>query len=189
VSREVPVIAAPRSLEAPIAELVPELVAQVGEDAVVDACIDLLAGADRGGYLDVLPYLTRHSFAPGAAAADPARWPAYWVRTWGARGLLHVWRERAEVPVVAGLADEHWRPAEMCLRVATLRGIGPAGDGAARLTTHERARVRDQALRTLAAVGDTEHVEAVRVRLDDPDPTVRGRAVVALDRLVERLDL
>ena len=179
----------PADLDAPIQELVRELVAQIGEDGVVDACIDLLGGADRGEYLDVLPYLTGHSFAPGAVALDPVRWRPYWVRTWGARGLLHVWHERAAAQVLAGLADEHWRPAEMCLRVAARREIGGAGDQAARLTTHALPRVRAQALRALAVVGDTEHVECVRDRLDDPDPEVRRRAALALERLAERLDL
>ena len=40
------------------------------------------------------------------------------MRTWGARGLLHVWADSATDAVVRGLADEHWRPAEMCLKVA-----------------------------------------------------------------------
>jgi hypothetical protein len=182
-------VRSPAHLDAPIQQLIAELVALVGEDRVVDECIELLGGAERGEHLDVLPYLTGLSFEPGAVTRDPARWPAYWVRTWGARGLLYVWRERAEAPVLAGLDDEHWRPAEMCLRVATRREIGGAGDEAVRRTTHELARVRAQALRTLAVVGDTEHLDAVRERLDDPDTEVRRRAALALDRLAERLDL
>lgn len=116
-------------------------------------------------------------------------WKDYWIRTWGARGLLHVWDEAASGAVVAGLADEHWRPAEMCLKVATRREVGGAGDGAVLLAAHALPRVRSQAMRALAAVGDTEHVPAVRAALTDEDPGVRRQAARALDRLTERLDL
>ena len=40
------------------------------------------------------------------------------MRTWGARGLLHCWDDAATDAVVAGLGDEHYRPAEMCLKVS-----------------------------------------------------------------------
>ncbi len=35
---------------------------------------------------------------------DLDSWADYWVRSWGARGLLHVWHESASAAVVAGLA-------------------------------------------------------------------------------------
>ncbi len=77
----------------------------------------------------------------------------------------------------------------MCLKVATRHEVGGAGDGAARLAGHELPRVRAQAMRTLGAVGDTEHVDAVRAALDDEAPDVRRQAARALERLAERLDL
>lgn len=100
-------------------------------------------------HLAELPYLTGLSFEPGSPRRDPAVWDDYWVRTWGARGLLYVWDETASGPVVAGLSAEHWRPAEMCLKVATRREVGGAGDGAATLSTHALPRVRRQAGRAL----------------------------------------
>ena len=114
----------------------------------------------------------------------------HWVRTWGARGLLYVWADSAAPAVVAGLRDEHWRPTEMCLKVATKRELGEAGPRAAELAvTGELPRVRVQALRTLGAVGDTEHVEVVRDLLDDEETSVRRQAARALEQLARRLDL
>jgi HEAT repeat protein len=91
--------------------------------------------------------------------------------------------------VVAGLADEHWRPAEMCLKVATRHEVAGAGDGASVLATHELPRVRAQAMRTLAVTGDTEHVGAVRDRLADEHDDVRRHAARALEQMARRLDL
>ncbi len=170
-------------------ELVRELAGHLGEPAAVARCMALMRGAPREAHLDVLPYLTRHSFADGEPARDPAAWKNHWLRTWGARGLLYVWDDSAATAVIDGLHDEEWRPAEMCLKVATKRELGGAGDGAAALSSHELARVRAQAMRTLAVVGDTEHVEAVAARLDDADEAVRRVAARAADRLEIRLDL
>jgi hypothetical protein len=120
----------------------------------------------------------------------PAQWKDYWVRTWGARGLLYVWDDSAAPAVVAGLDDEHWRPGEMCLKVATKREIGEAGPRAAVLAVEgELPRVRVQALRTLGAVGDTEHVDVVRDLLDDEEPAVRRQAARSLTQLARRLDV
>ena len=90
---------------------------------------------------------------------------------------------------MAGLGDRHWRPAEMCLKVATRHAVAGAGDGAAALSVHDLPRVRAQALRTLAVVGDTEHAPAVRARLDDEGPDVRRQAARAWEALSVRLDL
>jgi hypothetical protein len=111
------------------------------------------------------------------------------VRTWGARGLLHVWDDSATASVVAGLADPDWRPAEMCLKVVARHDVAGAGDGAARLVEHHLPRVRAQALRALAVAGDTEHLETVRDRLEDADEQVRRQAARALERLGARLDV
>jgi HEAT repeat protein len=122
-------------------------------------------------------------------AAFDSRWHDYWHRTWGARGLLYVWSDSATAPVVAGLSDEHWRPTEMCLKVAARREIGEAGPGAIHLVTHELPRVRAAALRCLSKVGDAEHVDMVEAARDDPDAQVRRAAHRALLEMVERLDL
>jgi len=122
------------------------------------------------------------------AAFDPA-WHDYWHRTWGGRGLLYVWADTAAHVVVVGLGDEHWRPAEMCLKVATLREIGEAGPGAVPLLQAELPRVRLNAVRCLGAVGDIEHVDGVVDALDDEDQAVRRAAARAVRQMARRLDL
>jgi hypothetical protein len=179
----------PSDLQAPVGELVRELAERLGVRAVVEVCVDLLRGADRATYPDVMPYLTGIVFDPDSPIFYPEQWKDYWVRTWGARGLLYVWDDVAAPAVVEGLADEHWRPAEMCLKVSTRREIGEAGPGAAALAVEgELPRVRVQALRTLGAVGDTEHVDVVRGLLDDEDAAVRRQAARCLAQLGKRLD-
>jgi hypothetical protein len=173
----------------PVAELIVGLAERIGVPAFVAVCTDLLAGADRAEYVEELRSLTGHDWLPGDGVLDREAWQDYWVRTWGARGLLHVWDDSATSSVVHGLADEHWRPAEMCLKVTARHDVGGAGDGAAALLGHVLPRVRAQALRALAVVGDTEHLELVRLRLEDADDAVRGQAARALERIAARLDV
>lgn len=179
----------PHDIAAHISERVAELADHLGDRELVEQCCQLLTGARREDHLDALRYLSGHSFEEGDGALDPQIWHDYWIRTWGARGLLYVWEDVATGAVMGGLRDEHWRPAEMCLKVATKREVGGAGDGAARLSTHELPRVREQAMRTLGAVGDTEHVAIVESGLDDSVAAVRRQAARALERLWARLDL
>ena len=180
----------PRDLEAPVGALVRELAEHLGERRVVEICIGLLTGDDRADHADEMPYFTGVVFDEESPIFYPAQWKDYWVRTWGARGLLYVWDDSAAPAVIGGLGDEHWRPAEMCLKVSTKRGIGEAGPRAAELAIDaELARVRVQALRTLGTVGDTEHLEVVRGRLDDEDPAVRRQAGRSLEQLARRLDV
>ena len=122
-------------------------------------CVSLMEGAPREHHLDVLPWLTGHDWSEGQPVRDPESWHDYWLRTWGARGLLHVWDDDATDAVVAGLADEHWRPAEMCLKVAARHEVAGTGDGAAALAEHELPRVRAAAMRALAVAGDTIELE------------------------------
>jgi len=181
----------PRDIEAHIGDLVVELAHHQGERDVVDLCVELLGGADAHDHLSELAYLTGIDFGPGGHDIDT--WADYWPRSWGARGLLYVWHDSASTAVVAGLGDEHWRPAEMCLKVAVRHEVAGAGDGAAALSTHELPRVQVQAMRALAVTGDTEHVAAVRARLaddhEDEDEDVRRQAARALERMARRLDL
>ena len=170
-----------------MADLIRELAARLGVPRFVALCTDLMGGADREEYVAELGALTGHQ--PPERVLDRESWADYWPRTWGARGLLHVWDDSATPAVVAGLADEHWRPAEMCLKVTAKHEVAGAGDGAAALADHELPRVRAQAMRALAVVGDTEHAAAVRRHLDDPDQAVRAQAARAWQALSTRLDL
>jgi hypothetical protein len=126
--------------------------------------------------------------APQALLPD-SPWKPYWVRSWGARGLLYVWDEPCVPPVVHGLGDGHWRVAEMCLKVSAKREIGEAAPGAVALSGHDLPRVRATAARTLGLIGDTEHVPELQRLVDDPARVVRAAAETALERMVVRLDL
>ncbi|MGZ5400835.1 MAG: HEAT repeat domain-containing protein [Nocardioides sp.] len=178
--------------ERPVAELIGELADRLGRGDFTAVCIDLMAGAPREDHLDALPGLTGHDWSDAEPVRDRQTWHDYWLRTWGARGLLHVWDDpdgRATDAIVAGLADDHWRPAEMCLKVVAAHDVAGAGDAAAALADHDLPRVRAAAMRALAVAGDTEHVEVVRGHLDDPDPAVRRAAGRSLECLTQRLDL
>lgn len=181
----VPPLPPPTTPEASPPELVTELGRIVGPETAAGWCADLLAGADPHDYVEMLDYLGSNT---RKAAFDPS-WYDYWPRTWGARGLLYVWADSAAPVVVEGLGDAHWRPAEMCLKVATKREIGEAGPGAVPLSEHELPRVRAAALRCLGKVGDTEHVEVVDAALDDEQPQVRRAGARALAEMIRRLDL
>lgn len=180
-----PPLPTPTKGDASPRELVTELGRIVGPETAAGWCADLLAGADPHDYVEMLDYLGSNT---RKAAFDPS-WYDYWPRTWGARGLLYVWADSAAPVVVEGLADAHWRPAEMCLKVATKREIGEAGPGAVPLSEHELPRVRAASMRCLGKVGDTEHVEIVDAALDDEHPQVRRAAARALTAMVKRLDL
>ena len=174
-----------------MAELIGELADRLGRDEFTAVCVDLMAGAPREDHLDALPWLTGHDWSEGEPVRDQGTWHAYWLRTWGARGLLHVWDDpdgRATDAIVTGLSDDHWRPAEMCLKVVAAHDVAGAGDGAAALADHDLPRVRTAAMRALAVAGDTEHVEVVQRHLDDPDPAVRRAAGRSLERIKQRLD-
>jgi HEAT repeat protein len=175
--------------ERPLAARIRELDALVGRTRFVEVCTDLLQGADRTAYVPELRYLTGHDWSSDDPVRDPAVWKDYWVRTWGARGLLHCWDDTATAPVVAGLADEHYRPAEMCLKVSARHEVAGSGPGAALLTLADLPRVRANAVRTLGVVGDTEHVDVVLARLQDAEEPVREHAARAYERMAARLDL
>jgi hypothetical protein len=172
-----------------VAQLIAALAARLGVPRFVAVCTDLMGGAEREEYVEELRSLTGHDWRPGDGVFDRNTWHDHWVRTWGARGLLHVWDDSATDAVVRGLADEDWRPAEMCLKVAARHDVAGTGDGAAALAGHDLPRVRAQAMRALAVVGDREHVSAVRDRLGDPDIEVRKQAGRALEAMERRLDL
>lgn len=179
----------PEPGDRPVVARIRELDALVGRTRFVEVCVDLLGGADRTAYVPELRYLTGHDWAEGEPVRDPTVWKDYWVRTWGARGLLYGWDEAATRPVVTGLGDEHYRPAEMCLKVCAKYDVAGSGPGAALLTHHDLPRVRANAVRALGVVGDTEHADAVLALLRDPEEWVRGHAARAYERMAKRLDL
>jgi HEAT repeat protein len=158
----------------------------VGEGEAARRCVAMLTADSPADVADTL--LRLGDTAPQALRPD-SPWKPYWVRVWGARGLLYVWDESCASPVVQGLRDEHWRVAEMCLKVSAKRELGEAAPGAVALSGHELPRVRAAVARDLGIIGDTEHEAVVRRLLADPDRTVRVAAETALARMTERLDL
>jgi HEAT repeat protein len=163
------------------------LAARLGQASVVEACGALLDGAPPETCTEVAVGLTGHGRTIEELRESGFR--DYWWPTWGARGLLYVWSPKVAPAVVRGIAHEHWRPAEMCLKVAARRELAEAADSAVPLASHDLPRVRASALRTLGRVGDTEHVPPVRSALGDTDSQVRRAAALALERMVARLDL
>jgi HEAT repeat protein len=187
--RGVSTLPAPDPGDRPIAVRIRELDALVGRPRFVEVCVDLLGGAGRTAYVAELRYLTGHAWEPGDPVLDDTVWKDYWVRTWGARGLLHCWSDAATDAVVAGLRDEHYRPAEMCLKVSAKHDVAGSGPGAVALTAHDLPRVRAAAARALAVVGDTEHATVVAGLMNDPEEQVRAAAGRAYEQMARRLDL
>ena len=175
------------SREEPVAKQIAALAQRIGTPAFVAACIDLMSGADRMRYVEVLRALTGHAWEPGDSVFDSSSWPDYWLRTWGARGLFHVWDDSASDAIVRGLRDEHWRPAEMCLKVVARHDVAQAGEEVVALADHAKPRVRVQSLRALAVVGDSEHLGLVRRMLDDERIEVRRQARATLEKVEARL--
>lgn len=150
-------------------------------------CAALLDGSPPETYSDICVGLTGHDLPVDEVRRSGFR--DYWWPTWGARALLYIWSPAAAPAVVRGVGHAHWRPAEMCLKVAARRELAEAADGAVPLAGHDLPRVRATALRLLGVTGDTEHVPVVRYGLADDDAQVRRAAALALERMVARLDL
>jgi hypothetical protein len=177
----------PQRPDASVRACVEALCDRHGESVVVEACTALLAGALPEDHPEIAAGLSAHDATVEELRAKG--WRDYWWRAWGARGLLYVWSDSAVPAVVDGLADPHWRPAETCLKVAAAREVAEAASGAVLLAGHRLPRVRATAVRTLGLVGDTEHVGEVRSALADTDLQVRRAAVLAMERMHERLGL
>ena len=92
--------------------------ARRGRDAVVADCRELL----RGGVVDAA--VVAALAGPGAPRwLDPDRDDRYWLRVWGARGLLWAWDDAALPEIRTALDDEAWRVREMALKVVARHGV------------------------------------------------------------------
>ncbi|MEO5708841.1 MAG: HEAT repeat domain-containing protein [Nocardioidaceae bacterium] len=167
-------------------DLLAWLESHLGTAGAARVCADLLEADDPHDRAEELLFLGGD--AGRSVLEDGTSWKPYWARVWGARGLLYVWDDAAAAVVLDRLADEHWRVAEMCLKVSALREL-PCGDDAVRLSHHELPRVRAVAARAIGACGDVEHLDAVRDLLDDDEEDVRTAAARALERAEARLDV
>jgi HEAT repeat protein len=118
-----------------------------GKAAVVAGCRSLLAGGEAEPRLIL------------ALGGRPARWaagfdeppgPAYWLRVWGARGLLWAWDDEARPSILTALSDDAWRVREMATRVVIRHRVRAALRKVKRLRTDPNARVRKAAERAIA---------------------------------------
>ena len=124
------------------------LAARHGREAVVAACLDLLAGHEVGGH-----------FVFGLGG-PPARWaldggasgPDYWLRVWALRGLLWLWDPAATSAVVKALADDAWRVREMAAKVTARHLLDEALPALLHLRDDPVARVRAAAARAVIRV-------------------------------------
>jgi hypothetical protein len=124
-----------------------------GTAEVVAGCIGLLEGGDADYELN---YALAGPAANSVLGPHPRRDERYWLRVWGARGLLYAWdeqaRQRAEAALVAAFADESWRVREMAAKVVARRKLGDALAAVAGLRGDPVPRVRAAAERAVTVL-------------------------------------
>jgi HEAT repeat protein len=117
--------------------------------AVVHDCIALLESkAVDPVFLRVLGGPSANVILEGRAGGVDGYWP----RVWAARGLLHVWDDRATDAIITATSHEHWRVREMSAKVIAKHKVRPAIDAVVALMDDENARVRTAARRAFDAV-------------------------------------
>ncbi len=115
---------------------------------MIAACIDLLNGQDVDATLI------------HALGGPPARWavdggqggPEYWLRVWGARGLLWAWHDSAAPALEVALRDPAWRVREMAAKVAARHEVGDLLQGLQSLRDDPNRRVRVAAERAVTRI-------------------------------------
>src|ERR1700686_1703553 len=94
-----------------------------GRSEVVSGCMQLLAGGSVDDGLIV---------ALAAGAARPilderaGGRTGYWPRVWAARGLLHVWDDRATRSIIRAALDESWRVREKVAQIVAAHRVDAA---------------------------------------------------------------
>jgi hypothetical protein len=124
--------------------------ARRGRDAVVAGCVALIEGAPAcadPGLLLALAGPAARKFLDGGDHDD-----LYWLRVWGARGLLWAWREGTTGALRVALGDGHWRVREMAAKVAARHLVGDVLDPLIALRDDPVPRVRAAAERAVAAL-------------------------------------
>jgi hypothetical protein len=122
--------------------------ARRGHAAVVAGCVGLVVGDD------VDPDLVVALAGPGADKFLDGR-PhddTYWLRVWGARGLLWAWDGSALGAVRRALGDDAWRVREMAAKVVARHLVGDVLAEVAALRDDPVPRVRAAATRAVAAL-------------------------------------
>jgi hypothetical protein len=127
--------------------------ARRGRAQLVSGCVALLRSQDVD---DDLVIALGGPVARGVLDSGPKPVHLYWLRVWGARGLLHAYADHAEEAVIEALGDEHWRVREMAAKVIARYRIGAAFEAVAGLRDDPVPRVRaaaDRALVVLTTAG------------------------------------
>jgi hypothetical protein len=130
------------------ARLMADAVAAHGESTMVAACVGLLGGAEVDD--DLVVALAGQQ---GVAALEGRGYREYWLRVWGARGLLYVWDDAAAPALLDAVGDEQWRVREMVAKVVARRLVDEGARAVASLRDDPVPRVRaaaERALRRLA---------------------------------------
>lgn len=121
--------------------------ARRGTDAVVAGCIELLRGGESDeGLLLALAGPGTARVLNGTYGGGGGR---YWLRVWGARGLLWAWDDAASAAVIEALDDESWRVREMAAKVVARHLVGDALAVVDELTSDPTPRVRAAATRAV----------------------------------------
>jgi HEAT repeat protein len=126
--------------------------ARRGRADVIAGCRSLV----RGEHVDpdlllALGGPAARKFLDGDVHAD-----TYWLRVWGARGLLWVWDDAATAEILLALSDPAWRVREMALKVIARQRMGDLITEVAAVRNDPVPRVRqaaDRALTLLTASG------------------------------------
>ena len=119
-----------------------------GRAAVIEGCRELLRGEPVDPDLLVsLGGPAASKFLDGAEHDD-----TYWLRVWGARGLLWAWDAAAIPEVVLAVGDDSWRVREMGLKVIARHPIGDLVTEVAAARRDPVPRVRQAADRALEAL-------------------------------------
>ena len=121
--------------------------ARRGREQVVQGCRALLAGGDTDG-----PFVAALAGPTAPRFLDPDRDDRYWLRVWGARGLLWAWDDAAGPDICAALGDDSWRVREMALRVVARHRVDGCLEAVVPVHKDGVPRVRAAAARALAAL-------------------------------------
>jgi len=123
-----------------------------GPDAVIDGCLALLGGGEAD---EELVGVLGGVAGPRYLDAPPDQ--RYWLRVWGARGLLWApWQPRAAAAISVALGDEAWRVREMAAKVVARHQVGESFEAVTAILHDPVLRVRiaaARALRMLTAAG------------------------------------
>ena len=124
--------------------------ARRGQAAVVADCVRLVEGGEvEADVLVALGGPGARKFLDGRVHPD-----TYWLRVWGARGLLWAWDAGATPAIRAALRDDAWRVREMAAKVVARHRVDEALDLVAVLADDPVPRVRAAATRALVRLTD-----------------------------------